>query len=763
MDRKGMKANARKAYKRHYWMIVVICLFASVFGVAYSSSTWSVNASSPSATVQEDGTAQSDNVSKVLENLLVGDESQARRQVEHNQEQIVQNDTNAMMGRKRGVFASLLNSFSSGSVILSMADAANSIVHNDGVAVAVPIVVSLAVYLFVWPFVQQTYRVVMMRMLLEGRTYDKLPVSRFLYPITTRKWLSMAKVMLLENVFLFLWTFTIIGAFIKPYSYRMVPYIVAENPNIGAREAISLSRRMMKGHKWECFVADLSFLGWWLLNLFTLGLSGIFYSNGYNAAFFVEYYVHVRGLSKDSGLEGSELLSDEYLYSKASAETLHAAYGDVAETVEQLSSNLVPVDKPNGFVGFLSEWLGVRILHARSVTKYEEYREQLHQIDTGREILDGAIYPGRLAPAPMAFRFRESRTVSSDRSYSLVNLVMMFFIFCFVGWVWEVSLAFISEGTFVNRGTLHGPWLPIYGTGGVIILILLKKLRKKPLFEFLAAMVLCGGLEYFSSWYLEKTHGGQRWWDYTGYFLNLNGRICAEGLLTFGLGGLAIVYLLAPALDNLLSRIDTRKLTVVAVVLLAFYCVDQAYSAQHLTHGFHDLAVFGGVRGTHAWEGADHTTLLPIQRGRDKLTHIGNTFLRRFRQIMHLFPEFLFAPLPGVSGLLRTLLHRFAEFGETLGQADDAHHGDDGVDDNDDGGDRAYHVHGKQRNHGGEPFDLRLDHIDDQYSAESEYDCAEQTDAALDVESVIAVIPPSGVEQLFHAPRGDVLEYARAK
>lgn len=424
MDRKGMKANARKAYKRHYWMIVVICLFASVFGVAYSSSTWSVNASSPSATVQEDGTAQSDNVSKVLENLLVGDESQARRQVEHNQEQIVQNDTNAMMGRKRGVFASLLN-------------------------------------------------------------------------------------------------------------------------------------------------------------LFTLGLSGIFYSNGYNAAFFVEYYVHVRGLSKDSGLEGSELLSDEYLYSKASAETLHAAYGDVAETVEQLSSNLVPVDKPNGFVGFLSEWLGVRILHARSVTKYEEYREQLHQIDTGREILDGAIYPGRLAPAPMAFRFRESRTVSSDRSYSLVNLVMMFFIFCFVGWVWEVSLAFISEGTFVNRGTLHGPWLPIYGTGGVIILILLKKLRKKPLFEFLAAMVLCGGLEYFSSWYLEKTHGGQRWWDYTGYFLNLNGRICAEGLLTFGLGGLAIVYLLAPALDNLLSRIDTRKLTVVAVVLLAFYCVDQAYSAQH--------------------------------------------------------------------------------------------------------------------------------------------------------------------------------------
>ena len=116
----------------------------------------------------------------------------------------------------------------------------------------------------------------------------------------------------------------------------------------------------------------------------------------------------------------------------------------------------------------------------------------------GENILNGSIYPGRLAPAPMPFKFRESRTISADRSYSLVNLIMMFFIFCFVGWVWEVSLAFISEDMFVNRGTLHGPWLPIYGTGGVIILVLLKKLREKPALEFVAAMVLCGCLEYLS-------------------------------------------------------------------------------------------------------------------------------------------------------------------------------------------------------------------------------------------------------------------------
>ena len=575
MDRKGMKVAAKKAQRKHYWMIVAICLFASVFGVAYTSSTLSVS------TPQTEDSTQSNDMYDVLQDLAVGNENDAREKVKQNQEQIVNNDTDATFGRRRGVIASLLNSFASGSMVIAVADAINSVTHNGGVSIAVPVILSLAVYIFVWLFIQETYRIVMARMLLEGHSYNKLPASRFFYPIHTRKWPRMAWTMFVENVFLFLWSLTIVGFFIKQYSYRMVPYIVAENPNIEALDAIRLSRRMMKGHKWECFVADCSFLGWYLLNLITFGLSGIFYSNGYNAAFFAEYYVYVRSMAKTTGIAGSEMLNDEYLYFKADPQTLHTTYADVAQSVAQLEQNLVPAPKPHGFTGFLSEWLGIRILHASAVNRYEEYREDLHQMQIGENILNGSIYPGRLAPAPMPFKFRESRTISADRSYSLINLIMMFFIFCFVGWVWEVSLAFISEDMFVNRGTLHGPWLPIYGTGGVIILVLLKKLREKPALEFVAAMVLCGCLEYFSSWYLEMTHDGQRWWDYTGYFLNINGRICAEGLLTFGLGGLTIVYLLAPALDNLLSRIDARKLGIVAAVLLVLYCADQVYSAQH--------------------------------------------------------------------------------------------------------------------------------------------------------------------------------------
>lgn len=581
MDRKGMKVAAKKAQRQHYWMIVAICLFASVFGVAYTSSTLSVSTNFSISTPQTEDSTQSNDMYDVLQDLAVGNENDAREKVKQNQEQIVNNDTDATFGRRRGVIASLLNSFASGSMVIAVADAINSVTHNGGVSIAVPVILSLAVYIFVWLFIQETYRIVMARMLLEGRSYNKLPASRFFYPIHTRKWPRMAWTMFVENVFLFLWSLTIVGFFIKQYSYRMVPYIVAENPNIEALDAIRLSRRMMKGHKWECFVADCSFLGWYLLNLVTFGLIGIFYSNGYNAAFFAEYYVYLRTLAKDNGIEGAKMLNDEYLYAKADPQTLHTAYADVAQSVAQLEQGLSPALKPRGFTGILSEWFGIRILHADAVNRYEEYREDLHQMQIGENILNGSIYPGRLAPAPMPFKFRESRTISADRSYSLVNLIMMFFIFCFVGWVWEVSLAFISEDMFVNRGTLHGPWLPIYGTGGVIILVLLKKLREKPALEFVAAMVLCGCLEYFSSWYLEMTHDGQRWWDYTGYFLNINGRICAEGLLTFGLGGLTIVYLLAPALDNLLSRIDARKLGIVAAVLLVLYCADQVYSAQH--------------------------------------------------------------------------------------------------------------------------------------------------------------------------------------
>ncbi len=101
----------------------------------------------------------------------------------------------------------------------------------------------------------------------------------------------VVKTMLLMDIFLILWyCLLIIPGIIKTYSYRMVPYIVAERDDLTAKEAITLSRQMMDGNKWKAFVLDLSFILWWILTAITLGIVGIFYVNPYYQATNAELY-----------------------------------------------------------------------------------------------------------------------------------------------------------------------------------------------------------------------------------------------------------------------------------------------------------------------------------------------------------------------------------------------------------------------------------------------------------------------------------------
>lgn len=136
----------------------------------------------------------------------------------------------------------------------------------------------------------------------------------------------------------------------------------------------------------------------------------------------------------------------------------------------------------------------------------------------------------------------------------------------------------VQTGKFVNRGSLHGPWVPIYGCGGVLILLVLYRFRARPFLEFLTAILLCGTLEFGTSLVMEIMNDGVRWWDYTGYFMNLGGRICAEGLLVFGLGGVATVYWIAPNLNGWLRKIDYRKIAAVGIVLGTLFIADVIYS-----------------------------------------------------------------------------------------------------------------------------------------------------------------------------------------
>lgn len=104
-------------------------------------------------------------------------------------------------------------------------------------------------------------------------------------------YMGIVKTMLVTSILIFLWTLLlIIPGIIKAYAYRMVPYILADNPNIGVREAIALSNEMTMGHKFDMFVLDLSFIGWYFLGSLAFGIGVIFvmpYENATNAELYL--------------------------------------------------------------------------------------------------------------------------------------------------------------------------------------------------------------------------------------------------------------------------------------------------------------------------------------------------------------------------------------------------------------------------------------------------------------------------------------------
>lgn len=174
---------------------------------------------------------------------------------------------------------------------------------------------------------------------------------------------------------------------------------------------------------------------------------------------------------------------------------------------------------------------------------------------------------------------------SCRREYSVTSLILMFFTFSGVGWLWEVLLHLYMDRMFINRGVLTGPWLPIYGTGCVMILILLKKWRTRPLATFGMTVLICGVMEYFTSCALESLFG-VRWWNYSDMLFQIQGRVCLAGLMIFGAGGLAVIYAAAPRLDDLFQKMEARYRTMLCSILTVFFLLDLIRSLLAPNMGF---------------------------------------------------------------------------------------------------------------------------------------------------------------------------------
>ena len=591
MTRKEIKTRARQTVKKHYMMLVMVSLIAVFLGLQSSSfdnfvrmySSESVGTAAEGKTDTRVAVGNTGLID-VLNQTMSGNTEEGRQLSEALKKEEIERSgkENRILGRSRGALSKIVNGITSGSLFVMFVSGINSLSGSKNLGSLILIMLAFAGVLGFNFLIVNTYTVISARMFLEGRIYDKLPAQRFVFLLRVKRWMKVSLAMLKYSIYQTLWTLTVIGGVIKYYSYSQVPYILAENPDLTGREAITLSRRMMRGHKWERFLLDCSFIGWSILGACTFGLSEVFYSLPYQSASFCEYYVRLRGKAKESGILGAELLNDRYLYERAADDVLWEAYMDVLEWEEDTE---LQEERPGGIRRVLADWFGILLGSSQEERAYEERREREVRLGMLKDAAEGRMYPGRLSRFPEAAKQKRVETFHYMRRYSVWSLVLLFFIFSFIGWCWEVSLHLVLDGVFVNRGALHGPWLPIYGSGGVLLLTLLNRVRSSPVKEFFCIIFVCGMVEYWTSYYLEMVYDGMKWWDYSGYFLNLNGRICAEGLLVFGIGGMVFVYIAAPLLDNRIRVIRKQVLVWSCLLLLGMYAADTVYSAGHPNEG----------------------------------------------------------------------------------------------------------------------------------------------------------------------------------
>ena len=209
-----------------------------------------------------------------------------------------------------------------------------------------------------------------------------------------------------------------------------------------------------------------------------------------------------------------------------------------------------------------------------------------------------------------------------DLPFHIVFLI--FIIFSMVGWISEVLyVGLFFEHKFVNRGFLHGPICPIYGFGGLSILLLPQQLYSTWWPLFCASMLFGTIVEYLSSWILEKLFH-TRWWDYSRYKFNIRGRVCLLNSVLFGVLGVVIIHFIQPLVMKYLSLFPDFVLKISTDVIAVALTVDLLITVRRLV----DFSItMEKVRALYEKQGAEF--LEKIEQFKPKLKNI-ESFMHRF-------------------------------------------------------------------------------------------------------------------------------------
>lgn len=159
---------------------------------------------------------------------------------------------------------------------------------------------------------------------------------------------------------------------------------------------------------------------------------------------------------------------------------------------------------------------------------------------------------------------------------------ILFLIYSIIGWVMEVIFTLFKDKTLVNRGFLIGPYCPIYGCGCVLIILLLKRYSNDFFVLFIMSMVVCSILEYLTSYIMEKLFKA-RWWDYSDRKFNINGRICLETMIPFGLLGCLLMCVINPFISGFISKVPKDILNPISIVLFILFVIDNIASYSIIT------------------------------------------------------------------------------------------------------------------------------------------------------------------------------------
>ncbi len=174
-------------------------------------------------------------------------------------------------------------------------------------------------------------------------------------------------------------------------------------------------------------------------------------------------------------------------------------------------------------------------------------------------------------------------------AYHLTQWVLFFFIYSFIGWIWESCYVSVRKHRWVNRGFLHGPLLPIYGSGALVILISTIGIRENPYLVFLVGMAAATVLEYVTGAVMERVFH-VRYWDYSRQKLNVNGYICASSSLCWGFFSVLLVRVVHVPVERAVLDIPMVITDAAALTLTLVTSVDLTQSFNEAMDLKHILA-----------------------------------------------------------------------------------------------------------------------------------------------------------------------------